>query len=134
MLVSLPALPAWTTPMAAEEEHTDFSSGIAVPSQVNVRPPESGMTTFFAAAICALMPAAVTGCVEPFMMALRVCTGVTPSAWLLLTLGFGLAFGSYFFIMKAYCARSALDEAVAVVMYDPVSVLSRVGELRMLES
>src|SRR5580704_16899585 len=120
--------------MPALAEHTDFNSGMAVPLQVKVRPPESGMVTFVAAAVAALTPAAVTGCVEPFMMAPSASTGVTPSAWLLLTFGFGLIFGANFFIMNAYCALSALDVAVEVVMYEPVSVLSRVGELRMLES
>ena len=87
------------TPSAADDEHTDFNSGMAVPLQVKVSPPESGITTLVAVSVCVLMPAAVTGCVEPFMMAARVSTGVTPSAWLLLTLGFGLAFGSYFLMM-----------------------------------
>ena len=107
---------------------------MAVPLQVNFRPPESGMVTFVAASVAAFTPAAVTGCVEPFMMAPSASTGVTPSAWLLLTFGFGLTFGANFFIMKAYCALSAFEEAVAVVMYEPASVLSSVGELRMLES
>ncbi len=73
---------------------------MAIPLQVKVRPPESGTTTFFAVSVCVLIPAAVTGSVEPFMMAASVRTGVTPEAWLLLTLGFGLAFGSYF-LMRA---------------------------------
>src|SRR5271169_6600103 len=99
MAVTLPALPAWMTPRAADDEHTDLSSGMAVPLHVKVRPPESGITTFFAVSVCVLIPAAVTGCVEPFMMAASVRTGVTPSAWLLLTFGLGLAFGSYFLMI-----------------------------------
>lgn len=80
MLVTLPDLPLWMMPMAADDEHTDFRRGMAVPSQVKVRPPDRGMTTFFAVSVCVLTPAAVTGCVEPFMMAANARTGVTPSA------------------------------------------------------
>ena len=80
------------------------------------------------------MPAAVTGSVEPFMAALIRSTGLTPSAWLLLTFGFPLTFGANSFMMKAYSASSAFDDAVEVVMYEPASALSRVGELRMLGS
>src|SRR3984957_6501940 len=112
--------------MPALAEHTDFNSGMAVPLEVKVSPPERGMVTFVAAAVAALTPAAVTGCVEPFMMEPSGSTGVAPSAWLLLTLGFGLPCGGYFFFMKCYCARSALDDSVSVVLYDPLSVLSRV--------
>src|ERR1700728_1688273 len=83
---------------------------------------------------CVLMPAGVTGSVEPFMAALIRSTGVTPSAWLLLTFGFPLAFGANSFMMKAYSAFSVFDDAVEVVMYEPASALSRVGESRMLGS
>src|SRR6202167_5379062 len=99
MLVILPAFPLWMTPIAAEAEHTDLSSGMAVPLQVKVRPPESGITTFFAVSVCVLMPAAVTGAVDPFMMAASARTGATPPASLLLTFGFGLTFGMYFLAM-----------------------------------
>src|SRR5208283_4111338 len=98
MPVTPPDLPLWITPMAADDEHTDLSSGMAVPLQVKVRPPESGMTTFVAVSVCVLMPAAVTGCVEPFMMAASARTGATPEAGLLLTLGFVDTFGAYFWM------------------------------------
>src|ERR1700728_3380935 len=134
MPVILPVLPLWMTPRAADDEHTDLSNGIAVPLQVKVRPPESGRTTFFAVSVWVLMPAAVTGCVEPFMMAASVRTGVTPEASLLLTLGFGLTLGKYFLMMAPYVARSALDAAVVVVVYEPASALSSDVESRMLGS
>ena len=57
-----------------------------------------------------------------------------PSAWLLLTLGLGLTFGRYFLTMAPYVARSDLDAAVVVVMYEPASALSSVAESRMLGS
>src|ERR1700733_10857010 len=122
------------TPIAAADEHTDLSSGIADPLHVYFRPPESGIGRFVPVESCVLMPAAVTGSVEPFMAALSRSTGVTPSAWLLLTFGFPLTFGANSFMMKAYSASSAFEDAVEVVMYEPASALSRVGELRMLGS
>src|SRR5271170_3726247 len=128
MSVTFPALPLWMMPIAAADEHTDLSSGMAVPLQVKVRPPESGRTTFFAVSVWVLIPAAVTGSVDPFVMAARVRTGVTPEAWLLLTLGFGLTLGRYFSMMAPYLARSALDAAVVVVVYEPASALSSVAE------
>jgi hypothetical protein len=36
-----------TFPISVTEEQTSGSSGIAVPLQVNVMPPDSGMTTLF---------------------------------------------------------------------------------------
>src|SRR5208283_868362 len=116
MPVTLPVLPLWITPTAADDEHTDLSSGMAVPLQVKVRPPENGITTFFAVSVCVLTPAAVTGCVEPFMMAASARTGDTPEDSLLLTLGFVLTFGRYFLMMAAYFARSDLDACVVVAM------------------
>ena len=65
MLVILPVFPLWMTPMAADDEHTDLSSGMAVLLHVKVRPPESGISTFFAVSFCVSMPAAVTGSVGP---------------------------------------------------------------------
>ena len=52
-------------PMPALAEHTDLSSGMGVPLQVKVRPPESGMVTFVAAAVAALTPAAVRAASTP---------------------------------------------------------------------
>ena len=54
--VTLPDLPDWITPMAADDEHTDLSNGIAVPLQVNLRPPDSGMVTLVAVAVRLLDP------------------------------------------------------------------------------
>ena len=68
------------------------------------------------------------------MMEASASTGVTPSAWLLLTFGFVLTFGANFFMIAAYSALSAFDDCVVVVMYEPASALSSVAELRMLGS
>ncbi len=58
MAVALPAFPDCTTPIAADDEQTDSNNGMAVPLQVDVRPPERGITTFWATLVCALIPAA----------------------------------------------------------------------------
>src|SRR5580700_4644638 len=121
-------------PMAAHDEHTDVNCGMAVPLQEKVSPPDSGITTFLTGTIVALMPAAVTGWVEPFITLASASTEATPSAWLLLTSAFLFTLGMKALAMAAYSFWSAFDDAAVVGTYEPASALSSVAECSMLGS